>query len=171
MVRISKWIDEKRFKRDVRMSIISRIASRIAGDSAPVLTLVVGLPGSGKSTFAKGVPNASHYEADMFFVDKDGNYNFDRTRLKQAHEWCQRMTARDLMNGKSVVVSNTGLQIWERETYYKIAQRCGAKIRVKVMTGNYGNIHNVPEEALEMMKRRFQPVGRDEVMKYGVELI
>ncbi len=44
------------------MSIISRIASRIAGDSAPVLTLVVGLPGSGKSTFAKGVPNASHYD-------------------------------------------------------------------------------------------------------------
>lgn len=39
------------------------------------------------------------------------------------------------------------------------------------MTGNYGNIHNVPEEALEMMKRRFQPVSRDEVMKYGVELI
>ena len=153
------------------MSIISRIASRIAGDSAPVLTLVVGLPGSGKSTFAKGVPNASHYEADMFFVDKAGTYNFDRTRLKQAHEWCQRMTARDLMNGKSVVVSNTGLQIWERETYYKIAQRCGARIRVKVMTGNYGNIHNVPEEALEMMKRRFQPVGRDEAMKYGVELI
>lgn len=48
VVGISKRIDEKRFKRDVRMSIISRIASRIAGDSAPVLTLVVGLQDSGK---------------------------------------------------------------------------------------------------------------------------
>jgi hypothetical protein len=39
------------------------------------------------------------------------------------------------------------------------------------MTGNYGNIHNVPEETLEMMKSRFQPIGRDEIMEYGVELI
>lgn len=168
---MSKQIDGKRFKRDDLMNILSKIAIRIAGDSAPVLTLVVGLPGSGKSTFAKTVPNASHYEADMFFVDKDGNYNFDRMKLKQAHEWCQRMTKNDLSAGRSVVVSNTGLTKLEREAYYRIAKSCGAGIRVKVMTGNYGNIHNVPEETLKMMKSRFQPVGRDEIMEYGVELI
>lgn len=31
--------------------------------------------------------------------------------------------------------------------------------------------NNVPEEVLEMMKNRFQSAGRDEIMKYGVELI
>jgi len=153
------------------MNLLSRIAIRIAGDSAPVLTLVVGLPGSGKSTFAKTVPNASHYEADMFFVDKNGNYNFDRTKLKQAHEWCQRMAEHDLLNGRNVVVSNTGLTKWEREAYYRIAESCGAKVRVKVMTGDYGNIHNVPAEALEMMRRRFQPVDEAEIAKHGIEMM
>ena len=153
------------------MNSISRIAMRIANDARPVLTLVIGLPGSGKSTFAKTIPNASHYEADMYFVDKDGNYKFDRTQLKDAHYWCQKSVARDLMNGKDVVVSNTGLQLWDREAYYKIAQKCGAKIKVKVMTNDYGNIHNVPQEALDTMKKRFQPVSQSEIEQYGIEMI
>lgn len=153
------------------MNKLSRIAMRIASEQQPFLLLVIGLPGSGKSTFAKTVPNASHYEADMYFVDEDGNYTFDRTKLKDAHQWCQRMTARDLMNGRSVVVSNTGLQRWEREAYYKIAEMCGARIKVKVMTNNYDNIHNVPQEALDMMKNRFQPLSQSEIAQYGIEVI
>ena len=171
MEQFQEFVDKERFKRDDRMNRLSRIAMRIASEQQPFLMLVIGLPGSGKSTFAKTVPNASHYEADMFFVDENGNYNFDRTKLKQAHEWCQRMTSRDLMNGKNVVVSNTGLQQWEREAYYKIAQKCGAKIKVKVMTENYGNIHNVPQEALDMMKKRFQPLSQSEIEQYGIEMI
>lgn len=151
--------------------VVDSIATRIASDSQPTLLLVIGLPGAGKSTFARTVPNASNYEADMFFVDKDGNYNFDRNRIKEAHEWCQRMTERDLSAGKNVVVSNTGLQRWEREKYYEIARRCGARVQVKTMTGNYGNIHDVPEEVLDAMRKRFEPVSRGEVEQYGVELM
>ena len=44
----------------------------------------------GKSTLAKRVCN-QHIEADMFFM-KDGEYKFDPTKLKQAHEWCREKT-------------------------------------------------------------------------------
>ena len=143
----------------------------VAGENRPVLTLVIGLPGSGKSTFAKSIPNASHYEADMFFEDENGNYNFDRTRLKDAHKWCQMLVDNDLSQGRNVVVSNTGLSRWERETYYKMAQKHDAIIKVKTMTGSYGNIHGVPEEALKMMENRFQLVSQSEIQEYDIEII
>ena len=55
-----------------------------------ILTLVRGLPGSGKSTFANNITNEfSVCEADKFFYDKEGNYNFDATKLSQAHKWCK----------------------------------------------------------------------------------
>ena len=54
------------------------------------LILLRGLPGSGKSTFAKSISNEStgHIESDMFFV-KDGEYKFDGSKIKDAHNWCQ----------------------------------------------------------------------------------
>ena len=53
-----------------------------------ILTLVRGLPGSGKSTFANWIWNEyAVCEADKFFYDKEGNYNFDAIKLREAHEW------------------------------------------------------------------------------------
>lgn len=154
------------------MSIVENIAFRIASEQQPVITLVIGLPGSGKSTFAKSIPNASHYEADMYFVnDETGEYSFDRSQLSNAHRWCQSRTTTDLKNGKNVVVSNTGLTKWEREIFYKIAQDFGAKIRVKTMLNDYGNIHGVPRESLERMKSKFEPVSHLEISEYGIEVL
>ena len=39
------------------------------------LTIIRGLPGSGKSTLAKTL-DVNHYEADMYFVDAKGEYDF-----------------------------------------------------------------------------------------------
>ena len=58
-----------------------------------ILTLVRGLPGSGKSTFANWIWNEyAICEADKFFYDKEGNYNFDATKLSQAHKWCRAVS-------------------------------------------------------------------------------
>ena len=54
------------------------------------LILVRGIPGSGKSTFARSLGGV-HYEADMFFLDEMSNYVFDVTKIKDAHSWCQSM--------------------------------------------------------------------------------
>jgi len=43
------------------------------------LILVRGLPGSGKSTFAKSLGGV-HIETDMFFI-QDGEYKFDGAKI------------------------------------------------------------------------------------------
>jgi hypothetical protein len=29
-----------------------------------------------------------HKEADMYFIDENGKYKFDVTKLRDAHDWC-----------------------------------------------------------------------------------
>ena len=50
------------------------------------LILLRGLPGSGKSTFAKSL-GGIHIEADQYFM-QDGEYKFDASQLKHAHNYC-----------------------------------------------------------------------------------
>ena len=54
------------------------------------LYIIRGLPGSGKSTLAHSlVGDGNYFEADMYFTDpKTGKYNFDHTKLREAHAWC-----------------------------------------------------------------------------------
>ena len=61
-----------------------------------VLYIVRGIPGSGKSTFAKTL-GGQHYEADMYFIDEEGNYKFDGTKIKDAHKWCQSFVETDMV--------------------------------------------------------------------------
>jgi predicted kinase len=129
------------------------------------LILIRGVSGSGKTTYAKKLieedPNLSHYEADMFF-DVDGYYHFDPRQLKDAHSWCQARTEKDLKNGKSVIVSNTFTQKWEIEPYIELAKKYQANVIIKKMTGNYKNIHGVPDDVVERMKARWENVEGEE---------
>lgn len=92
------------------------------------MVIVRGLPGSGKSTFAKArYPEAVHCEADMFF-ELGGEYRFDPKRLNQAHAWCQGRAIQALQDGRDVVVSNTFVKVWELTPYVEMAERFGAEI-------------------------------------------
>jgi predicted kinase len=123
------------------------------------LIIVRGLPGSGKSTFSKSL-GGEHIEADMFFVDKEtGEYKFDATKLKYAHNWCGDVVETWMEDGlKKIVVSNTFTQEWEMEEYYKLAEKYGYMVFSIIFENRHGGIneHNVPEEKLEQMKHRFQ---------------
>jgi len=131
----------------------------------PKLILIRGISGSGKSTYAKKLmqqdPSLSHYEADMYFY-KDGDYAFDPTKLKDAHAWCKAKTEEDLRNGKSVIVSNTFTQKWEIDPYIELGKKYGAEVILKKATGNYQNIHGVPEVALQRMRSRWEDLEGEE---------
>lgn len=123
-----------------------------------LLTLVRGLPGSGKSTMAKAIAmdtGAIHLEADMYFV-KDGEYKFDPMQIKFAHEWCQAQALKALMDNRNVVVSNTFVKKWEMQAYFAMASAEVAEVCVLIANGNYGNVHGVPEEVIERMRANWE---------------
>lgn len=119
------------------------------------LTLIRGLPGSGKSTLAKTLPGV-HLEADMFFINQQGDYRYRPELIAQAHAWCQQQTEYHLQRGQSVVVANTFVRHWEMSAYKKLARRYRAKLVIEVCRGEYTNIHGVEAETIKRMRRKWQ---------------
>lgn len=122
-----------------------------------ILYIVRGIPGSGKSTFAKTL-GEKHYEADMYFLDQESNYVFDGTKIKDAHTWCQSMVRGDMiLEYPKIVVSNTFTQEWEMEPYFELAKEFGYKVFSIVVENIHSgkNIHNVPDDKIKQMKERF----------------
>ena len=126
------------------------------------LFLLRGLPGSGKSTLAKSIGGV-HYEADMYFM-KDGEYQFDVTLLKDAHQWCQN-SVETVMKGwgnvlpaSKVIVSNTFTQEWEMLPYFDLAKEHGYQVYSLICENRHGGVneHGVPEDKLKLMKNRFE---------------
>ena len=123
-----------------------------------VLYIVRGIPGSGKSTFAKTL-GGKHYEADMYFIDESGNYNFEPTKIKDAHQWCQDKVRMDMISEDSrIVVSNTFTQDWEMKPYQQLAYWYGYKVFTIIVENRHGGVneHGVPEDKLQIMKDRFE---------------
>ena len=122
------------------------------------LILLRGLPGSGKSTLAKAI-GGLHFEADMYFVDENGNYNFDGSQIKDAHAWCQNKVRISMETGvEKIVVSNTFTQEWEMEHYRMLAHTNEYRVHSVIVENLHGgkNEHGVPEDKLDAMRTRFE---------------
>jgi predicted kinase len=125
------------------------------------LILLRGLPGSGKSTLAKQLFNKgyAHKEADMFFVDSEGNYKFEPSKIKDAHAWCKDETEFLMKYEHSrVVVSNTFTREWEMDSYYELAKKYGYRVVSLIVENRHNgeNVHGVPLEKIEEMEDRFE---------------
>ena len=128
-----------------------------------ILVICRGICGAGKSTFAKTL-GGIHIEADQYFVDADGNYNFDGSKIKLAHEYCKGQTESWMktdgtqVNVDRIVVSNTFTQEWEFQPYIELAEKYGYKTFCIIVENRHGNTneHNVPEDKIEQMKNRFE---------------
>lgn len=127
------------------------------------LFLLRGLPGSGKSTLAKSIAGSRGWikEADMYFVDGDGNYNFKPSQIKEAHAWCQEEVEFIMKYEHKVIVSNTFTQEWEMQPYYDLAEKYGYRVYSLIVENRHSesentNIHNVPKEKIDSMRERFQ---------------
>ena len=129
------------------------------------LILLRGVPGCGKTTLGNVIlltnqlNNQDVLSADNFFIDEKGDYIFDSSKLKEAHNDCQVKCADRMRNQFSkIVVANTFTQEWEMEPYFTMAERYNYRIHTVIVENRHGgkNVHNVPEEKLEQMADRFQ---------------
>jgi predicted kinase len=129
------------------------------------LILLRGVPGSGKSTLGEVILNCPQsttntvLSADDLFTDSSGNYNFDSSRIKEAHNLCQQKCAEKMKLGLyKIVVANTFTQEWEMSPYYEMAERYKYRVHSIIVENRHNsvNVHNVPEEKLTQMKDRFE---------------
>jgi uridine kinase len=126
----------------------------------PILYLIRGVSGAGKSTFAQRLWEAGVvervFEADDYFY-KEGDYRFDASQLKTAHTKCQENAYFCLKARMSIAVSNTSTTEKEVKVYEEMAKQLDAHfISVIVENRHDGiNIHGVPEEKIKQMKDRF----------------
>ena len=129
---------------------------------SPILFIVRGLPGSGKSTIAATMGGTVR-AADDFFMH-NGEYRFNPRLLPQAHAACQAAVEQDMADWGRAVVANTFTCRWEFGAYLEIAARFGARI-VVVDTFDGGmtdeelcekNVHGVPVEAIRAMRQRWE---------------
>jgi predicted kinase len=125
----------------------------------PTIVILRGHSGAGKTTMAKReYPDHVLCEADQFF-EKDGEYKFDRSKLKQAHLWCQEKALSALKEGRDVVVANTFIRRWEIEPYISM----GYPFSIITVEGSYKNIHNVPQNVVDLMRARFEHFDVDDL--------
>jgi NEDD4-binding protein 2 len=131
------------------------------------LTLLRGLPGAGKSSFAKTMwSRFAICEADDYFVDElTGEYKFNQRDLPKAHNWCKFRVETFMQDNQAneefyqdIVVSNTFTQEWEMQPYYDLAEKHGYTVYSLVVENRHGGVneHGVPEDKLELMKNRFE---------------
>lgn len=123
-----------------------------------VLYIVRGVPGSGKSTFAKQL-TSNVFEADHYFIDNNGEYKFDITKIKDAHVDCRDNVESAMASSISkIAVSNTFTQEWEMEPYFKLSEKYGYTVFTTIVENRHGgtNVHNVPENIIHAMKNRFE---------------
>jgi predicted kinase len=139
-----------------------------------MLYIIRGLPGSGKSTLANALAaqlNSTFdhdayyvmapvpvvvFEADQYFM-QSGQYVFDPKLLPAAHADCQSRVERHIMAGGIPIVANTFTQRWEYQPYLEMAADYDIPAQVIDVHGDFGSIHNVPDETITRMRNRWEP--------------
>jgi broad-specificity NMP kinase len=125
------------------------------------LIVVAGIPGSGKTTFAEFLK--AHMGGEVVCTDdwfmKEGEYQFDITKLGQAHLETREYLKELIGGGVSpLIFANTNTQTWEFHDIVKCAEDHGYQVFPIVMRRNkeqaFESLHGVPEDTISRMQER-----------------
>jgi len=126
-----------------------------------------GLPGSGKSHAAKFIKslNPDHTiicSADDYWLDEEGNYNFNPKLLPVAHASCLKSFLEELQKDtKTIIVDNTNIKCHEYTPYAALAIVFGYEVEVLKVNTSFETCagrqtHGVPLVTLRRMEQTFE---------------
>jgi hypothetical protein len=137
------------------------------------LIVLRGIPGSGKSTFAKtNLPEADLIASADDGMMVDGVYKFDPAKLPAAHGACLLAVIAALQEGAAqnemarisgislsemvIVVDNTSTSVAEVAPYVAVGQAYGAEVvimtlRIDPKIAGPRNVHGVPQAGVDRM--------------------
>ncbi len=139
--------------------------------------IIRGLPGSGKTGLVHRLElEAVVCSADDFFLDSEGEYQFDPRLLGHAHAQCMGIFLNTIAKGWTAIVDNTNSQKWEMENYVFAAQLASMPVVIhEIMTPGIEavrdfaarNTHGVPAAAILNMWYRWEewPEGQGVTIK------
>lgn len=125
-----------------------------------VLYIVRGVSGAGKTSLAKSIVGDSNYfEADHFFEDEDGNYNFNAGMIGEAHRCNRQVVELAMLTGTTpLAVSNTFTRLWEFKEFMDLAKQYEYTCFVITVENYHGcaSIHAVPTDKITEMVERYE---------------
>ena len=119
-----------------------------------------GVSGCGKSTLANQLAGdwGAICSADYYFT-RDGKYEFNHSKLKEAHLYCRELFNQAIRNGTdTIVVDNTNTLWAHADYYYEEAMKAGYSVISLVVENRHGgkNVHNVPAETIEKQESQLR---------------
>jgi tRNA uridine 5-carbamoylmethylation protein Kti12 len=139
-----------------------------------MIILMVGTQGSGKSYQAKRLAEehlktvpysqTAIVSADDFFVEDDGSYVYDSSKIGVAHSTCFRKFLEYMTRFRDkdlVVVDNTNMANWERTPYTMVGEAFGHKVKVVHVLCDpeiciSRNTHAVPADVILATAARYE---------------
>jgi len=125
------------------------------------LTVLQGVPGSGKSTTARIISEltgAVICSTDDYFIE-NGVYKFDESKLSEFHKKNFERACCLMLEGNSVIIDNTNILLRSCLKYCEFAMKLGFEVEFIRCTGNYQNVHGVSGEKVEKMRLQMEKLS------------
>jgi adenylate kinase family enzyme len=123
-----------------------------------MLHIVRGLPGSGKSTFAKSKLFAGMLviELEQFWINADGEYKPDPDRLKDADQYMLRMLSLAMDQKVNTVVTGNFLTNKSIEPIIALCKDKGCNITIWRTVDEYPRTHGQSDATYAAMAKEFE---------------
>lgn len=125
----------------------------------PILYIVRGVSGAGKSDFTSNLVKSLGNEKAVFTQADDFLTGvFDWRQLAGAHEACRNVVRESMKLGiEHIFVSNTTTTQKDYDVLAALAEGTDYRVVSLIVENRHGNksIHDVPEKSIEKQKRKF----------------